>query len=192
MSEQASGEWMVDGLPSIDPNLDDFYEAWHWLAEHPYFHHQPPHGEPGFADNLYMMVVRVNPATETIEDDESLNTQARVWLENGPYRIEYGRDQHCHDIYLDCGGATFEEAIREMARLVMEQQGDYPEWRTCSHCLKPHPSGPTDSNEEWFHSPECEEHGPYELLTRPVPGRDNIVAMIPSHEQFGCEHFPAP
>jgi len=181
----------MSDLPLLAPDLDDFYEAWHWLYGHPYFHHAFPGAEPGFADELYMMVVKVNPATQRIDDDQTLNTKVQVWLENGPYRDDEGYDQHCHDIRLDCGGDTFEEAICNMAKLAMEQEGDYPEWSICSHCLKHYPSGPTDPNNPWFHSPECKEHGSYKLLTRPVPGRDDVVAMVPSHEQFGCEHFPS-
>jgi len=55
-----------------------------------------------------------------------------VWLETGC--VEYTKDltegimeqvQHCHDIDLDVGGLTFEEAIINLAKLVKKHYGDF-------------------------------------------------------------------
>jgi hypothetical protein len=76
--------------------------------------------------------VYVNPASETIEYDESLNTAFRVWLEAGPWydRSEdsdpepeegwntWNRWGSLHDLRLDCGAPTMEEALLKLASLV--------------------------------------------------------------------------
>lgn len=41
-----------------------------------------------FFDSLNVEVVKINPENETIEDNEELNTETRVWLEFGPYDFE--------------------------------------------------------------------------------------------------------
>jgi hypothetical protein len=78
-------------------------------------------------------VVYVNPETERIEDDETLNTAFRVWLEAGPWHDwskvddfsepeegwnDYNRWGSSHDSHLDCGAPTMEEALLKLASLV--------------------------------------------------------------------------
>jgi len=180
----------VTDLPLIEPNLASFYEAWQWLCGHPYFRYNRgmARGEEGFADSFHIIVVKVDPRSLKIADDPVLNIETRVWVECGPWTEE---DHPMHDPELDVGGVTFESAIITLAEKVMERHGDYPEWAICSHCLMHYPSGPTDPDEEWFHSPECEKHGAAGLRTRPVEGRDDVVQMIPLREIFDCEHFPS-
>lgn len=93
----------------------NFYDAFYFLENHPIFNGR-------FQEGLDIMVVKVNPETESIEDDRSKNTEVRVWLETGPYLYD---DPHgckwCHDIDLDCGGHTFEEAVIELAKLVKKK-----------------------------------------------------------------------
>lgn len=117
--------------------MEKFYEAYHWLDNHPIF--EESISIPGqkilikhsrFQEGLYMMVVKVDIEKEEIMEEESRNTETRVWLEHGPFTIEsveVGREwRGCsHDIDLDCGGATFEEAIIELAKLVKDKYGDY-------------------------------------------------------------------
>src|SRR5689334_14580211 len=104
----------------------DFYQAWQFLTSHPAFNIDEDDESPcylkKFQDTLrYMMVVKVDPSTETKEDDESRNTATRVWLECGPWRPTrpgdpFFPDRKCtptHDWRLDCGAPTFEEAIIE-------------------------------------------------------------------------------
>ena len=109
--------------------FNDFYQAYNWLEEHPIF--QDVHGLGHFQSGLYIMVVKVNPRTERIGDDDTKNTATRVWLEHGPYRYwtkeEAGVEGSgtTHDYELDCGGTTFEEAIVTLAQLVYNKYGDY-------------------------------------------------------------------
>ena len=92
----------------------DFYTAWRFLEEHKMF-------KGCFAYELWMTVVKVNPYTNAIDDDDTKNTKVRIWLEHGGYDEEYG---FVHDIDLDCGGDTFEEAIIELAKLVKKYYTD--------------------------------------------------------------------
>ena len=86
-----------------------FYEAWQFLESHKMFN-------GCFNDDLWVKVVKINPETNAIDDDKSKNTKTQVWLECGKYDEDY---HSCnHDIDLDCGGDTFEEAIVNLARLV--------------------------------------------------------------------------
>lgn len=111
---------------------DEFYTAWWWLVMHPAFNHA---GErPGFTDSLVIDLAKVNPETSKIEDDKTLNTKVEVWLEAGPWidpsEAGYPEDWAetevaSHDINLDCGGDTFEEAIIKMAELVKKHYGEY-------------------------------------------------------------------
>lgn len=100
----------------------EFYEAYSFLDFHPIF--QNKHGIGHLSDSLDISVVKVNPANDTVEEDQSLNTAVRVWLECGEHTEEYG---YTHDYDLDCGGETFEKAIVELANLVFEKHGDYEE-----------------------------------------------------------------
>lgn len=82
----------------------DFYTAFTFLKRHP---------SGNFIEALYVDVAKVNPETGSIDNDSTKNTQIEIWLESGP---ECG----VHDIMLDCGGRTFEEAIINLAKLVMK------------------------------------------------------------------------
>ena len=87
----------------------DFYTAWTFLNNHKMFNGLFCHG-------LWTEVVKVNPAAGTIDADQTKNTKVQVWLEHGPYE-PYHNDT-THDIYLDCGGDTFEDAIINLAERV--------------------------------------------------------------------------
>lgn len=102
----------------------DFYNAWHFILNHPCF--EDNFGQSLLYRNLDIEVVKVNPETETIEDDVSKNTATRVWLEFGPMSLEGDLGMVCtHDPDLDCGGNTFEEAIIELANLILDKYGEY-------------------------------------------------------------------
>ena len=100
---------MSDTANGQEPRFTDFYTAFHFLYSHRIF-------EGRYLQGLYVEVVKVDPETESISDDEARNTATRVWLETGP--------GGAHDLDLDCGGATYEEATVELANLVHEKYGD--------------------------------------------------------------------
>ena len=91
----------------------NFYDAWDFLFEHKMFRRH-------FRELLYIMVVKVNPLTNEVDDDQTKNTKTQVWLEVGPWSEQY----HTHDWDLDCGGDTFEEAIIKLAELVKQYYDD--------------------------------------------------------------------
>ena len=97
--------------------FENFYDAFHYLRKHEMF-------QGNFESCLDIEVVKVNPLTKSIDDDNSLNTEVNVWLECG----KYSQYVNWHDIELDCGGQTFEEAIVELANLVKKNYGDNYEW----------------------------------------------------------------
>ena len=97
--------------------FSDFYLAFHFLDQHEMF-------QGHFESCLGISVVKVNPETKAIEDDEEKNTEVNVWLECGKYSAHHS----WHDYSLDCGGRTFEDAIIELANLVWETYGDTYEW----------------------------------------------------------------
>lgn len=99
-----------------DVKFKDFFEAWNFLEDHRIF--KDENELSSFLTRcLDIEVVKVDPLSDSINDDESKNTATRVWLECGEYNENYCN----HDIGLDCGGKTFEEAIIELANLVSEQ-----------------------------------------------------------------------
>lgn len=128
----------------------EFYDKWHWLNRHPVFaSNGRANNRAGrfnrFSECLDIMVAKVDPVTLRIEDDSSRNTRTRVWLECGPIENVYALTEDqlrgwyaddadildngalTHDVDLDCGGDTFEEAIITLAALVYKHYGDYTE-----------------------------------------------------------------
>ena len=99
--------------------ITKFYDAFWFLCEHEIF--QPENNyDKDFLACLDIDVQKINPKTNKIDDNEKLNTKVEVWLECGRYVIDEHFDSpiHEHDIRLDCGGNTFEEAIIGLANLV--------------------------------------------------------------------------
>lgn len=90
-----------------------FYDA---LKDHRIFCNQ-------FLEGLDIMVVKIDPTTQRMKDNPVRNTKTQVWLECGPVRK--GKTfSYTHDIDLDCGGDTFEQAIVELAKRVRGKYGD--------------------------------------------------------------------
>ena len=100
----------------------NFHTAWRYLENHIIFSNQQtnPYHDSMFQQCLDIEVVKVNPETGSIDDNKVLNTKVQIWLEVGPYIGTY----FAHDIDLDCGGDTFEEAIIELASLVKQKYSD--------------------------------------------------------------------
>ncbi len=91
----------------------DFYDSFHYLNDHMIFANR-------FSECLDIWVTKVNPEINAIDNDSNKNTKVQIWLECGPY----SKNCFTHDVDLDCGGDTFEEAIIELAKLVKEHYGD--------------------------------------------------------------------
>lgn len=110
----------------MEKTFTDFHTAWKYLDDCEYYKYiyTTEKGEEvemgSFQQALYIMVVKVNPKTNSIDDDNSKNTKTQVWLESGSYIYDenVGGWIASHDIDLDTGGNTFEEAITNLANLV--------------------------------------------------------------------------
>ena len=133
--------------------MQKFYKSFLWLQGHPAMEYaglarktarKSFFTESAFPNNLDIEVVKVNPDTETIEDDDSLNTAVRVWIEcivyydiesKGYIDVKSGeheesnhwkiRGMPSHDFDLDTGGKSYEEAIINLAQEVYNKYGDY-------------------------------------------------------------------
>lgn len=117
--------------------ITDPHDAFWFLIDHPKSLDTGPidlraNNTPGFIKNLDMFYTKVNPATDSVSDNEALNTQTQVWLETGPdqwvsdsaYYLG-GMFIPTHDPRLDVGGDTFDLALIALANKVMEVYGDY-------------------------------------------------------------------
>lgn len=92
---------------------------------------------PAVDENLDIHYAQVN-ARGRVDKDSSKNVRTECWLELGP--VEWGYHQpeneikegarcykmHFHDVDLDCGAPTFDEALIKLARKVQKKYGDYP------------------------------------------------------------------
>lgn len=124
----------------------DFYNAEWFLEQHP-ANQRLAWGSPDgwFSENLWWHVTKVDPVTKRIESkknpnwkkngkgkhppDKNRNTETNVWVEWGPY-IEHSDDPNVgsigiasHEARVDTGGATFEEAIINLAHNVWKLYG---------------------------------------------------------------------
>ena len=103
--------------------IKDFKEAWDFLNNHKIFWLEIGTSEDYyinmFDECLTIAVVKVNPQTKEIDNNENLNTQTEVWLECGPF----DENDTIHDIDLDCGADTFEQAIIKLSNLVLKKYG---------------------------------------------------------------------
>lgn len=111
----------------------NFVESWEYLNQHHMFSYQDVDLQVrcgSFKKALDIDVAVVDPVTLRIEDEPERNTLPQVWLECGPYvrvyHMQMGSFMPSHDIDLDCGANTFEEAIIKLAELVQAKYGDNP------------------------------------------------------------------
>jgi len=115
------------------PVFNDAFDAWNFLYEHPIFKEEESSPLTKFELCLLIEVVKVNPENETREEDVEKNSAVRVWLECGPWikSSELTKEEQghlpvgitSHDIDLDCGAPSFEEALCELAHLVAQKYG---------------------------------------------------------------------
>ena len=105
----------------------DFYTAWEFIRNHKISKEQDNEWT-NFPYCLDIEVVKVNPKTKRIEDDETLNTETAVWLEFVNDTFDKWNPHlgwvSTHWTELDCGAETFEKAIIKMADLVYKHYGE--------------------------------------------------------------------
>lgn len=98
--------------------IKDFYDAWWFLFNHKIFTDR--HGDSKFEHCLDTFVAKVNPLTNAIDDDDSLNTKSQVWFEIGPY----DRTGRINDLELKVFEDTYELAILKLANSVLRHYGE--------------------------------------------------------------------
>lgn len=86
-------------------------------------------------ENFDIHYARVD-STGKVNSDDSKNTFQACWLEFGEMKWGYHtkpKQENCpayvlnyHDIDLDCGAPTFDDAIVKLAKLVRKKFGDFP------------------------------------------------------------------
>jgi hypothetical protein len=146
-----------------------FYDAWWFLCTHRHFNNNHLERINFFEDNLDIEVVKVNPETDRIEDDESLNTKVQVWLECGGYYEdeETKLPIPSYDPRFDCGGDTFEEAIINLAELVRKYEGDGTYTAVEENEYEAHCEKSLEEFEDFF-----------KKLMRETDGRTRIIEII--------------
>lgn len=95
-----------------------FPQAWWSIANHPLL------GDLVEVEMcIHIDVVKVDPNTSTIGDDDTKNTETEVWLEFGFPELNKNGTVKCytHDVDLDCGAPTFEEAVIKLANLIKKK-----------------------------------------------------------------------
>ena len=99
----------------------DHVEKYYWIIDHPKLGHK--HSQA----TIELTPHKVNPVNETIEEDTSLNTAYRWWVETLVEDIDEdtGEWYSEHLWCLDTGGETAEEAVDNLYELVLKEYGDY-------------------------------------------------------------------
>jgi hypothetical protein len=126
---------------AYESNPNDFYNAYHYLDNHPIFwtfrsddyRDRPPNHisklqhNYGVINAVSIMVVRVNPATDAVDDDETKNVVTQVWFEVGKRDLHVDNKHGVisyHDWQLDDGAGTYEEAVVLCAHKVWVKYGN--------------------------------------------------------------------
>ena len=100
-----------------------FYDSWYFLMDHPAF--VDDRGIDDFQRALDIHLAMVNPKTLMVDDNKTKNIKLQVWLECGKWYKDKQGSGYTHDIDLDCGADTFEEAIIKLGKLVRKHYGSY-------------------------------------------------------------------
>jgi len=96
-------------------------DKYYWIIDHPEL------GDKSSQSSIELTPHKVNPLNETIEDDISLNTEYRWWVEVTSPEFDGNDWEYIHHWNLDTGGKTAEEAIDKVYDLVLKHYGNYDE-----------------------------------------------------------------
>ena len=140
-------------------------EKYYWITQHPKY---VPFGDSAIIEITPHMVC---PETNRIENLPLLNTKLQFWVELMIPFFDEHHNQHCnaHDVDVDCGGDTWEEAVENLYQLVLEKYGDYTEDDISKHQDEAMKGFDVD---EWLNS--CN-------ILADEPNTDEIV-MLPDYE----------
>ena len=97
-----------------------FVDKYYWIIDHPLNRVSDIY----FCQNeIDIQPQLVNPETNIIDMDDSLNTKVEFWVELSYFDLD--EDCMCHDYRFGCGGDSFEEAVEALFQLVYDKFGDY-------------------------------------------------------------------
>ena len=97
-----------------------FVDKYYWIMDHPLNRVS----EINFFQNeIDIQPQLVNPMTNEVDRDDSLNTKVEFWVEFSYFDVEC--EANAHDIEFDCGGDSYEEAVEALFQLVYDKFGDY-------------------------------------------------------------------
>ena len=108
--------------------FNDVVEAQHFLREHTYFTKifKCKSGRllfsNEFEDHLTWDYVKINPVTDSIDDDKYLNTKTVIWFEYGHWSIDHNSWYGCY--YNNFSANTFEEGIITIANNIHKKYGE--------------------------------------------------------------------
>ena len=111
----------------------DFFDSWWFLIEHPMI--KDERGVSCFRSCLDIDVIKVNPDTLRVDEEQVKNTLVVFSLEFGPWikasdqteseRSLFPYGLPAHDYELDCRSPNFEDAVIQLASLVQAKYGTY-------------------------------------------------------------------
>jgi hypothetical protein len=91
-----------------------------WIINHTGF------GVPKSQAEIELTPQMVNPLTNSIDENRSLNTKQEWWVELSKLTDLGDNDiQSAHYWELDCGGDTADSAIDKLYEIVLKQYGEY-------------------------------------------------------------------
>ena len=97
-----------------------FVDKYYWIMDHPLKRGSDIY----FGQNeIDIQPQLVNPVTNEVDMDGSLNTKVEFWVELSYFDLD--EDCMCHDYRFDCGGESYEEAVEALFQLVYDKFGDY-------------------------------------------------------------------
>ena len=97
-----------------------FVDKYYWIMDHPLKRVSDIY----FGQNeIDIQPQLVNPVTNEVDMDDSLNTKVEFWVEFSYFDVEC--EANAHDIEFDCGGDSYEEAVEALFQLVYNKFGDY-------------------------------------------------------------------
>jgi len=112
-------------------NKNEVREAWLFLYNHPYYAvpFKTEYGEwifpEGFESSITAQPVRINPKKGKISNNDTLNTEPRVWLESGCFCFDSTvGNRHGIDYKLNTSAKTWEKAIVKLANKICRRYGD--------------------------------------------------------------------
>lgn len=130
--QKSREEGWVKLAEQYEADPKNLHVVWHWLNNHPVFyyytdknrHHEATLSDGrGVDEGLELRPGLVDKVTRTTGGPEE-NTELEIWVEAFPCSLTHGTGGfRMHDVELDTGAPTYEEALIKVAALIYERHG---------------------------------------------------------------------